>query len=135
MSLNARLVNRLRLKHWTLLSALGDVATLNQAAAQINVAQPSATKMLSDIEQAFGFPLFERHARGMRPTPLGSEVVAYARQTQAGLERFLEDLDVKRALSLADSLCRGHAGRGRRTASADHAEPHSACPLYPTTRF
>ena len=97
MSLNARLVNRLRLKHWTLLSALGDVATLNQAAAQINVAQPSATKMLSDIEQAFGFPLFERHARGMRPTPLGNEIVAYARQTQAGLERFLEDLDVKRA--------------------------------------
>jgi DNA-binding transcriptional LysR family regulator len=96
MSLTPRLVNRLRLKHWSLLSALGETPTLNQAAARINVAQPSATKMLSDIEEAFGFALFERHARGMRATPLGSEVVAYARQTQASLDRFLEGLDIKR---------------------------------------
>lgn len=96
MSLSPRLVNRLRLKHWSLLGALGDTATLNQAAVSISVTQPAATKMLADIEQAFGFPLFERHARGMRPTPLGSEVVAYARQVQASLDRFLEGLDVKR---------------------------------------
>jgi DNA-binding transcriptional LysR family regulator len=96
MSLTPRLVNRLRLKHWSLLSALGDTATLNQAALRISVTQPSATKMLSDIEQAFGFALFERHARGMRPTPLGVEVVAYARQTQASLDRFMEGLDIKR---------------------------------------
>lgn len=96
MSLTPRLVNRLRLKHWSLLSALGETPTLNQAAARINVTQPSATKMLSDIEGAFGFALFERHARGMRATPLGSEVVAYARQTQASLDRFLEGLDIKR---------------------------------------
>lgn len=90
------LVNRLKLKHWSLLSALGETATLHQAAARINVTQPSATKMLADIEGAFGFALFERHARGMRATPLGGEVVAYARQTQAGLERFLEALEIKR---------------------------------------
>jgi DNA-binding transcriptional LysR family regulator len=92
MSLTPRLVNRLRLKHWSLLSALGEAATLNQAAAAINVTQPSATKMLADIEQAFGFALFERHARGLRATELGAEVVAYARQTQAGLDRFMESL-------------------------------------------
>ncbi len=95
-SLSPRLVNRLRLKHWSLLSALGDAATLNQAAASINVTQPAATKMLADIEQAFGFALFERHARGMRATPLGSEVVGFAHQAQASLERFLEGLDIKR---------------------------------------
>ena len=96
MSLTPRLVNRLRLKHWSLLSALGETPTLNQAAARISVTQPAATKMLRDIEQAFDFPLFERHARGMRATPLGSEIVAYARQTQASLDRFLEDLEIKR---------------------------------------
>ena len=96
MSLTPRLVNRLRLKHWSLLSALGESTTLNQAAASINITQPSATKMLADIEQAFGFALFERHARGMRPTALGSEVVGYARQVQANLDRFLEALDIKR---------------------------------------
>ncbi len=96
MSLSPRLVNRLRLKHWSLLSALGEVATLHQAAARINVTQPAATKLLADLEQAFGFALFERHARGLRPTALGREVIDYARQAQAGLERFLESLDVKR---------------------------------------
>jgi len=34
MLLTPRLVNRLRLKHWSLLSALGDTSTLNQAAAR-----------------------------------------------------------------------------------------------------
>lgn len=95
-SLSPRLVNRLRLKHWSLLNALGEAGTLVQAAAVISVTQPAATKMLADIEQAFGFALFERHARGMRPTPLGEEVVAYARQSQAGLDRFLQNLDAKR---------------------------------------
>lgn len=96
MSLTPRLVNRLRLKHWSLLSALGEVPTLQQAAERIHVTQPSATKMLADLEQAFGFALFERHARGLRATPLGGEVVAYARQTQASLDRFLEGLELKR---------------------------------------
>jgi DNA-binding transcriptional LysR family regulator len=91
-----RLVNRLPLEHWSLLSALGEISTLNQAATRINVTQPAATKTLADIEQAFGFALFERSARGTRATPLGSEVVAYARQTQSSLDRFLEGPESKR---------------------------------------
>lgn len=101
MTQTPRLVNRLKLRHWSLLTALGETGTLHQAAARISVTQPSATKMLSDIEAAFGFALFERHARGMRATALGGEVVAYARQTQASLDRFLEGLEIK---------CRGGHG-------------------------
>lgn len=91
-----RLVNRLRLKHWALLSALGEAPVLHRAAAQISVTQPAATKMLADIELAFGFSLFERHPRGLRPTSLGLEVVGHAQQAQASLARFIEDLDSKR---------------------------------------
>lgn len=91
-----RLINRLRLKHWALLAALADTRTLHEAATRISVTQPSATKMLADIETAFQFALFERHSRGLRPTPLGEEVVAYARQSQASLTRFIEGLEVKR---------------------------------------
>ena len=91
-----RLINRLRLKHWALLAALAETRTLHEAATRISVTQPSATKMLADIELAFQFPLFERHSRGLRPTPLGEEVVAYARQSQASLARFIEGLEVKR---------------------------------------
>jgi DNA-binding transcriptional LysR family regulator len=91
-----RLVNRLRFKHWALLAALGESPTLNGAALQIAVSQPAGTKMLADIENAFGFPLFERLPRGLKATSLGSQVVEYARQSQAGLARFIEDLDNKR---------------------------------------
>lgn len=91
-----RLINRLRLKHWALLAALADSPVLAQAAHAICMTQPSATKMLADIESAFQFPLFERHSRGLRPTPLGEEVIAYARQSQAGLSRFLAGMEIKR---------------------------------------
>jgi DNA-binding transcriptional LysR family regulator len=90
------LVNRLKFKHLALLVALDDARNLHQAAEAINVAQPSASRMLGDIEEAFGFLLFERNARGMTPTPLGVVTLAYARRALAELTRFAEDLDVKR---------------------------------------
>ncbi|SAL31997.1 LysR family transcriptional regulator [Caballeronia humi] len=90
------LVNRLKFKHLALLVALDDARNLHQAADAINVAQPSASRMLSDIEEAFGFLLFERNARGMQPTPLGTATLAYARRSLADLTRFAADLDSKR---------------------------------------
>ncbi|MFL9965208.1 LysR family transcriptional regulator [Paraburkholderia sediminicola] len=90
------LVNRLKFKHLALLVALDDTRNLHQAADAVNVAQPSASRMLGDIEEAFGFLLFERNARGMTPTPLGVVTLAYARRALAELTRFAEDLDVKR---------------------------------------
>jgi DNA-binding transcriptional LysR family regulator len=90
------LVNRLKFKHLALLVALDDTRNLHQAAEAVNVAQPSASRMLGDIEEAFGFLLFERNARGMTPTPLGVVTLAYARRSLTELTRFAEDLDVKR---------------------------------------
>nr|WP_061167823.1 LysR substrate-binding domain-containing protein [Caballeronia hypogeia] len=90
------LVNRLKFKHLALLVALDDARNLHQAAEAINVAQPSASRMLGDIEEAFGFLLFERNARGMQPTPLGTAALAYARRSLADLTRFADDLDAKR---------------------------------------
>jgi DNA-binding transcriptional LysR family regulator len=90
------LVNRLKFKHLALLVALDDMRNLHQAAEAINVAQPSASRMLGDIEEAFGFLLFERNSRGMQPTPLGVAALAYARHSLADLTRFAEGLEVKR---------------------------------------
>ncbi|MBC8639151.1 LysR family transcriptional regulator [Caballeronia sp. EK] len=90
------LVNRLKFKHLALLVALDDARNLHQAAEAINVAQPSASRMLADIEEAFGFLLFERNARGMQPTSLGTAALAYARRSLADLTRFADDLDAKR---------------------------------------
>ncbi|MGH8444031.1 MAG: LysR substrate-binding domain-containing protein [Solimonas sp.] len=90
------LINRLRFKHLSLLVALDETGNLHQAAAEINVAQPSASRMLANIEEAFGFLLFERRARGLHPTPLGQVTLAYARRALADLQRFAEGLEVKR---------------------------------------
>ncbi|GLU33798.1 LysR family transcriptional regulator [Trinickia caryophylli] len=90
------LVNRLKFKHLALLVALDDARNVHLAAEAINVAQPSASRMLGDIEEAFGFRLFERNARGIEPTALGAATLAYARRALAELTRFAEDLEVKR---------------------------------------
>ncbi|WP_414445269.1 LysR family transcriptional regulator [Burkholderia sp. 22PA0106] len=90
------LVNRLKFKHLALLVALDDCRNVHQAAGEINVAQPSASRMLGDIEDAFGFRLFDRNAKGLAPTSLGLPVLAYARRALSDLTRFAEDLDVKR---------------------------------------
>ncbi|MDE1181592.1 LysR family transcriptional regulator [Paraburkholderia sp.] len=95
-SATVALVNRLKFKHLALLVALDDARNLHQAADAVNVAQPSASRMLGDIEEAFGFLLFERNARGMQPTQLGTVTLAYARRALTELTRFAEDLEVKR---------------------------------------
>src|ERR1700744_550100 len=80
--------NRLKFKHPAPLVALDDPRNPHQAPEAVNVAQPSASRMLGDIEEAFGFLLFERNARGMKPTPLGVVTLAYARRALAELTRF-----------------------------------------------
>ena len=90
------LLSRLRFKQLALLAALSDHGNLHRAAEAVHVAQPSATKMIHDLESIFGVPLFERLPRGMQPTELGAEVVAFANRLIVDLERFAEDLDKKR---------------------------------------
>jgi len=92
----SQLAGRLRFKHLSLLVALDEHRNLHRASEAVHLAQPSATKLVRDLELAFGFPLFKRHARGMQPTELGQEVLAYARRMLVELERFTRDLDLKR---------------------------------------
>lgn len=91
-----RLLNRLRLKHFALLRALGDSRNLHLAAEELNMTQPSATKLLKDVETLMGMPLFVRHSRGLAPTALGDEVVAYSQALIGQMGHFTADLDAKR---------------------------------------
>jgi DNA-binding transcriptional LysR family regulator len=90
------LIGRLRFRHLSLLVALGEHGNLHCAAQAAHLAQPSATKLVHDLEQLFEIPLFERLPRGMQPTALGAEVLAFAKRTLVELQRFAEDLDGKR---------------------------------------
>jgi DNA-binding transcriptional LysR family regulator len=95
-TLDAVLTNRLRMKDLALLCAVDSCRHLHRAAEQVHISQPSATKILQEIEHAFGMPLFERQPRGMTPTDMGKEVVTYAAQTLAALKHFAQDLEIKK---------------------------------------
>jgi DNA-binding transcriptional LysR family regulator len=91
------LVGRLRFKHLLLLAALDEHRNIRRAADTVHLAQPSATKLIHDLERDFGFQLFDRLPRGMLPTALGVEVLAFARRALGDLKRFASDLDTKQA--------------------------------------
>jgi DNA-binding transcriptional LysR family regulator len=93
MSTHSQLVGRLRFRQLALLAALGEHRNLHRAAQAVHLAQPSATKLVHDLEQLFGVPLFERQPRGMTPTEMGAEVLEFAKRSLIDLRRFTEDLD------------------------------------------
>jgi DNA-binding transcriptional LysR family regulator len=82
---------RIKTRQLMLLIAIGDEGNIHRAAELLNVSQPAASKLLKDLEDALGVPLFERLPRGMQPTWYGEALIRHARMallnlTQAGSE-------------------------------------------------
>lgn len=70
---------RFKSRQIMLLTALDEHRNLHRAAAAIHTTQPAATALLRQMEDGLGVMLFERHARGMRPTAYGEVMIRYAR--------------------------------------------------------
>ena len=87
---------RLRFRQLQLVSVLGRTHNLNAAAKQLVMTQPAATKMLREIEDIVGSPLFERLPRGMRPTEIGQVATLYAHRAIDEAVKFLDDSRVLR---------------------------------------
>src|SRR5690554_4088194 len=66
-----RLVGRLRMRHLALLDLLGRDPNVGRAAKTMHMAQPTASKLLREIEDIFETTLFTRNRRGLTPTPAG----------------------------------------------------------------
>jgi len=88
----ARLLARGRLRHLQLLAAVAEQGSLKRAAEQVAMSQPAATQALTDLENLLNAPLFERHARGMRPTAYGRAVIPVARNVLQALRASAETL-------------------------------------------
>ncbi|CAJ0896237.1 LysR family transcriptional regulator [Ralstonia flatus] len=87
---------RLRLRNLQMLLSLAETGNMSQSAALLNTTQPGLSKWLKDLEEDIGLPLFERQARGLRPTPYGEALIEHARRIEAQLDVARDDLQAMR---------------------------------------
>lgn len=88
-----KLVTRLKLRHLELLQALGTDPNVHRASARVAMSQPTASKLLREIELAVGQPLFVRHRRGLEPTPVGRVMTRRASLMLAEMAAAREEMD------------------------------------------
>lgn len=84
---------RLKLHLLRIVDALETHRSLLKASAILGVSQPALSRSLQELEDMVGQRLFERHARGVRPTGAGLVLIRLARRIIAELRRADDDLD------------------------------------------
>src|SRR5271167_2333275 len=109
---------RLRLRNLQMLLSLAQTQNISRSAAALNTTQPGLSKWLKELEADIGLPLFERHARGLRPTPYGEALIAHARRIDAHLDGAREDMAAMRS-----------GGSGRVVIGASGASASDTVPL------
>jgi DNA-binding transcriptional LysR family regulator len=87
------LLGRLRFRHLALLAALGEHRNLHRAAAATHMSQPTATKVVREVELILGLPVFDRLPTGMRPTEFGVMVLEFANRVLGELGRLAGEAD------------------------------------------
>ena len=83
---------RLRLRHLDILLSLAQTGNLSQSARALHSTQPALSKWLKELEADIGLPLFERHARGLRPTPYGQALIEHAASITGHLDSARENM-------------------------------------------
>jgi DNA-binding transcriptional LysR family regulator len=74
------------------MAQLDDARSVVRAAEAAGMSQPAASTLLKGFEEALDVPLFERHARGIAPTPYGEILVRHARAILAEIEQVQEEI-------------------------------------------
>ncbi|WP_426955765.1 LysR substrate-binding domain-containing protein [Muricoccus radiodurans] len=84
---------RLKLAALRVADALATHGSLLKASAALGIGQPALSRTLREMEEVVGAQLFERHARGVRPTAAGTVIIRLARRVLAEMHRAEEELD------------------------------------------
>lgn len=84
--------SHVKMRQLQLLSQLKASGSLLEAAEALGMSQSAASKLLSGLEEEVGAPLFERHARGVVPTPYGEIFVRRAQAALQELSRAAEEI-------------------------------------------
>lgn len=99
------------------MAQLDDARSVVRAAEAAGMSQPAASTLLKGFEEALDVPLFERHARGIAPTPYGEILVRHARAILAEIEQAQQEIaGLKSGLS-------GQASVGAVATPATHLVP------------
>jgi DNA-binding transcriptional LysR family regulator len=67
---------------------IADTGAISTAAAALRITQPTLSRALRALEASLGYELFVRHARGVRLTPAGAQLLDAARQVDAAMSSF-----------------------------------------------
>jgi DNA-binding transcriptional LysR family regulator len=62
---------RIKLQHFSVVTAVAQTGSMGKAARQLAISQPVVSKVIADLEQMLGVRLFDRSARGVEPTFYG----------------------------------------------------------------
>jgi len=88
--------HRLRLRNLQLLISLSSTQNISHTATELAITQPALSKWLKELEYDLGMALFERHARGLKPTPQGQALIEHARRIEAHLDLARDEMAVIR---------------------------------------
>lgn len=83
---------RLNIRHIALMAQLDEARSVVRAAEAAGMSQPAASTLLKGFEEALDVPLFERHARGIAPTPYGEILVRHARAILSEIDQVQEEI-------------------------------------------
>ena len=64
--------------------------SVTAAAREMNLSQPSVSRLLAGLEESAGFPLFARAGRGLEPTEEGLTFLEGVESMYVGIERMRE---------------------------------------------
>jgi DNA-binding transcriptional LysR family regulator len=80
-----RLLARGKFRHVQVILLLAELGSVQRTADAIGMTQSSVTQTLAYLERLLEVHLFERHARGVRPTPACTDLLPVARQLMLGV--------------------------------------------------
>lgn len=68
----------MNIKHLQYMVEIERVRSISQAAENLYIGQPNLSRIVKEVEESVGFPVFLRTAHGVRPTERGAAFLQYA---------------------------------------------------------
>ena len=80
------------LRQLRVLLAVIEKGSLGRASEWLNTSQPAVTKTIQRLEEELDVSLFDRDARGMRPTQFAECLATHARSISIGFSQAIDDV-------------------------------------------